>query len=305
MTTLIISDELLELMRKFVEVAYGSDALAGRGEGLRHHSLATAVISTHILPQAYVLKLARSASASPEAVASALALAGLTHDWGKALLPYQEYVREGGTHAPIRHEVASFIALTSLLKPREGGEECYLALTGAVLYHHHGLYDFTEKIVKYLRGGVRAWPDTRDSKYVRDLRGRLTALLNALSTYLGRAPAGEVLTPKPSAEEVINGLTSPENPLQAVLGEVVGVEERVNQRRNLVTPPLTALMIGDNISASIARAEEREGERVLRMSEASAPVIAFRERTLAQALTWAGLSRYAANLRKAYEALRR
>jgi len=291
--------------RRFAGVAYGDSHKAGRGEGLRQHSLATAVTSMHVLPSSYVARLARDASVSLEAVGSALMLAGLMHDWGKSLAPYQEYLVEESTHAPIRHEVTSFIAIASLIKPREGAEACYLALAGAVLYHHHGLYDFVEKIVKYLRGGVRAWPNTRDGRYREDLRERLEATLNALRAYIKGTPAGEVLTLRTNAHEVVESLTMPAEPLRAVLKEAIDLEERVNRHRHVVVPLLTALMIGDNVSASIARAGDPEGVRILRMSEASAPVVVIRERDLVKALREAGLSRYADNLRRTYEVLTR
>ncbi len=303
MTTSPASYDLLKQARGFVERAYGSNHLAGPGESLRQHSLATAVISTHALPKAYTVRLARITSSSVEAAESALMLAGLMHDWGKSLAPYQEYLRRGGMHVPIRHEVASFIALASLIKPREGAGECYLALAGAVLYHHHGLYDFTEKIVKYLRGGVRAWPNTQDGRYGKDVGERLNALLNALSTYLERTPAGEVLTLEPNAEKVIESLAKPNEPLQTVLREAIDLEEYANQHRHVVVPLLTALMIGDNVSASIARAEDPERKRILKMSEASAPVVVIREPSLAKALKHVGLSHYANDLRKTYKAL--
>lgn len=247
-------------------------------------------------------RLAGEAGSGPEAVASALALAALTHDWGKSLTPYQEYVRGRHAHAPIRHEVASFVAITNMLEPvNEGALPCYLALTGAVLYHHHGLYDFVGKIVKYLRGGVRAWPDVR--RYGAEVRARLEALARALSNYLSSTPAGGVIKLREGVGDLIESMSEDGRAPEA-FARPCDVEELVNDARNVVTPALAALMIGDNVSAGVARAGGGlEGVRVLKMVKASAPALLIRHARVRDALKLLGLKRYAEGLGRVYEAV--
>ncbi len=292
-----IPKDLLNQARNFALKAYGGDLLAGPGESLYGHSLATGIIALSIIPESYVTKLAELSSTSPDAVKAAIMLAGLMHDWGKALAPYQEYLRGMHSHAPIRHEISSFIALTTLMKPKKGAELCYLAMAGAVLYHHHGLYDFTEKIIKYLRGGVRAWPNLRDKErgeeYKADVYRKLTRLRIALNDYLTNTEASSILSTIENSEHVIGGLAEV-NALTKVVGKaVIEVEEAVNRLRHAVTPVLAALMMGDNISACIARKRDNERKRILLIVKASIPVALLNSNSIAEGLNAADLSSYA------------
>ena len=287
-----------DLIRDAVELAgkvYDEGLQARPGEGLREHNLATALIEVTVLPESFINHLFRAEGVTSEAVKSILMLSGILHDWGKALLPYQRHLREGGVHPPLRHEVTSFIAFASLLKPSlDPARALYTALGGAILYHHHGLYDFTDKLIKYLRGRVRAWPTLSDTEAKEDLLSKLSVLYNALKQYLRETELNKVLRVRPAS--IVNDLTD-ESRFKKVLQDVILLEEGINERRNLVTPALSALMVGDNLSAasSLYGSNEavQEVSRISLMSEATIATVLAHIRKLEDTLNLAGLPKYA------------
>ena len=295
-----VEDNPIKAAVKFATRVYDVGLEARVGESLRDHNLATAVIEITVLPKSFIRHLANVTGESSEAIKAVLMLSGLLHDWGKALLPYQEHLRLGGTHPPLRHEVTSFIVFTSMLKPsRESAKTLYIASAGAILYHHHGLYDFTDKITKYLRGGVRAWPTLSDSNVRENLLSKLRALKEALLHYLRITGLNEVIEIR--LDSIIDSLVDEEG-FRRLLGETIKLEEEVNESRNLVTPVLSALMVGDNLSAasSLFEGNERvqEAERISLMSKATIASVLPHYRMLKDSLNTAGLSNYANAIRE-------
>jgi len=226
-------------------------------------------------------------------------LAGLMHDWGKVLKPYQDYLRRGLTHPPIRHEVASFIALTALTRVvNRRYLRCYAALAGSVLYHHHGLYDFTEKVNKYLRGGIRAWP--RPKQFDSNVIDRF---IDCLKTYISRGGCGDLIIVSDEEESIVEYLRNPVGSefARRVLRRASEVEEVINSLRHVVTPLLAAVMMGDNISAYLARRSSIENKRILLMTKASVPTLLPHLQDIVGSLEDVGLSDYATSVPGAFE----
>ncbi len=275
-----------ELIKDVTYKLYPNQLLAGRGELLRDHALASALVAVAVSPKQLINYLSKWLGSEVRSN-YLIALTGILHDWGKSLPTYQNYLRFGGKYAPIRHEVTTFIVLTNLLSPTEECEVPYLMLTGSILYHHHGLYDFVESIVKYL-AGHRVWPKEGVPKEL------ISRLVSSIREFLINSGLSSYFIIN---EEVVSKLRDRELSSE-LLEKALEVEGRVNQLRNVVTPLLTQLMIADNAAASATRdLSSGEGVRLILIARASAPVLTTNLGTITTLLINSGLSRYAEGIK--------
>ncbi len=282
-----MSNLSIDLLKKFTDRVYSGESLAGEGELLRDHALASALIALAIAPKQLINYLSNYLGNELRS-RYLIALTALLHDWGKSLPPYQEYVKVRSSHAPIRHEVTTFILLSNVLRPRDNAEIPYYMFIGSILYHHHGLYDFVESIVKYL-AGHRVWPREGVPNYL------INDFMNELKDFLDSTSLSNYLIIN---EEVVDKFRGTELDHE-VLSRAIEVEGLINKLRNLITPLLAQLMIADNAAASASRSGVgREGSRILLMTKASAPILVVNWGSIEYLLSNAGLTNYIEGLSK-------
>ncbi len=260
--------------------------LARRGESLGNHCAAVATISAGLATSAVLPPLPGLGTRSVGAALSAIA--GIIHDIGKALPSYQGSIDEGPPI--IRHEVASFVAAANAIRVRDRRWiDAIAPVMGSVLYHHHGMYDITERISHYLVTGARAW-ETESSEGLEEAADALSSLFKRLRVFVHEFGLSNMIF---VSEEAVSA-EAWSRPLRdliraGALEQAFRLEEEVNRRRHVVVPMLSNVMIADNVAAYCATrygggADEESG-RITFITRVGLPVIVSRVPAIAEAVS--------------------